>query len=156
MNIDKAFVELRAAFPRVRWVLRPTCVSAYRDDGNLLLLVAPQDDSWIANCATGWVSAQAPNPVSAVRAWLAAQPTAAFYPEPSSGETEEYAGWIAIGSRRDYGLCRDFGPGMEWESKQSAADGLDYHCDEARFHRFVIRVPAPVDPPVLVGEVSDV
>lgn len=154
MDIDKALAELRAAFPRVDFVIRGEWIYS---DANA---VHPHyEDPSLWACHGRFTSddlCTSEDPVSAVRAWLAAQPTATFYPEAPSGETEEYAGWIAIGSRRDYGLCRDFGPGMEWESKQSAADGLDHHCDEARFHRFVIRVPAPVDPPVLVGEVSDV
>jgi hypothetical protein len=155
MDINKALAELRAAFPRVTWLRVSSWGIEARASGRLVATVKKSEKAWVcADYTSGEVVDT--DPVSAVRAWLAAQPTATFYPEAPSGETEEYAGWIAIGSRRDYGLCRDFGPGMEWESKQSAADGLDHHCDEARFHRFVIRVPAPVDPPVLVGEVSDV
>lgn len=147
MDIDKALAELRAAFPRVGWTATEDEPGTFSIHGGAAYLW-PTMGHWYCN------NAVAADPVSAVRAWLAAQPTAAFYPEPPSGETEEYAGWIAIGSRHDYGLCRDLGPGMEWESKQSAADGLDHHCDEPRFHRFVVRVPLPVDPPVLVGEVE--
>lgn len=156
MDINKALAELRAAFPRVRWVLRPTCVSAYRDDGNLLLLVAPQDDSWIANCATGWVSAQAPNPVSAVRAWLAAQPTAVFYSEFSSGKTMEIRG-VAVVQGESWSLAGWNGGNLS--NMQAAAwDGMNPAPKDEAFapiyYPVVIPVPLPVDPPVLVGKVE--
>lgn len=158
MDINKALAELRAAFPRVRWVLRPTCVSAYRDDGNLLLLVAPQDDSWIANCATGWVSAQAPNPVSAVRAWLAAQPTAAFYPEPQNGKTVKVNGWVAVASDGEAAFC---GTTRDGDNTRGLAVHRLERMTDIRVQDFcvlpaVIHVPLPVDPPMLVGEVPDV
>ena len=146
MDLNEALAALRGAFPRVGWTATEDEPGSWTIRGGGLMI-------W--NYSAGWMCQDkvAPTPLLSVRAWLAAQPTAMFYPEVQGGETEEYAGWIAIGSRKDYGLSRDLGEGLEWESKQTAADGLDHHCDESRFHRFVVRVPVPVEPPVLVGEV---
>lgn len=148
MDIDKALAELRAAFPRVGWTATEDEPGSWTIKGGGLLI-------W--NFAEGWMCHDrvAPTPLLGVRAWLAAQPTAAFYPEPSSGEVVEVKGWVAFNDANDYAFAPDGGAGNEWESRQDAIDGLLHHGDPI-VHAFTLRVPLPVDPPVLVGEVFDV
>ena len=137
MDIDKALAELRAAFPRVAWTAREDGPGSWDIKGGGLL---------IFNFSGGWTCQDkvAATPLLAVRAWIAAQPTAAFYPEAPSGETVEVRGWASVSASGETALCN---------SPIAARAYLD---DVVAVYPVVIRVPVPVDPPVLVGEVSDV
>ena len=146
MDIDKALAELRAAFPRVEWTATEDEPGDFNIHGGPLFLWSTMGHWYCNNAVEG-------DPVSAVRAWLTAQPTAAFYPEPPSGETVEVRGWVAVNDADDYAFAPDGGPGDEWDARQDAIDGLRHHGDPI-VHRFTLRVPLPVEPPVLVGEVE--
>ena len=149
MDINEALSALRGAFPRVSWTGEPFAGSSIMIVGRYAhhpsVVVLGGDDEWRCDGAPGKC------PVSAVRAWLAAQPTAAFYPEAQGGETVQIKGWVAFNDANDYAFAPDGGAGNEWESRQDAIDGLLHHGDPI-VHAFTLRVPVPVEPPVLVGE----
>ncbi len=155
MDINEALAALRGAFPRVGWVLDDEfgyIFAAGARNRVIVWVMHMEDGAWSAEGGK-LPHVKAPNPVSAVRAWLAAQPTAAFYPEVQGGETVQIKGWVAFNDANDYTFAPDGGAGNEWESRQDAIDGLLHHGDPI-VHAFTLRVPVPVEPPVLVGEVE--
>jgi len=137
MDTNNALAELRAAFPRVGWTATEDEPGSWTIKGGGLLI-------W--NFAEGWMCHDrvAPTPLLGVRAWLAAQPTAAFYSEAPGGKTVEARGFVSVNTRRETVVC------------DSEAGARAYLDDVVAVYPIVIRVPVPVDPPVLVGEVSDV
>lgn len=143
MDINKALAELRAAFPRVTWLRVSSWGIEGRANGRLVATVKKSEKAWVcADHASGEVVDT--DPVSAVRAWLAAQPTAAFYSEAPGGKTVEARGFVSVNTRRETVVC------------DSEAGARAYLDDVVAVYPIVIRVPVPVDPPVLVGEVFDV
>ena len=147
---EQALAELREAFPGVTWeqvteadIDWPVIVGGgvvLEDCGDMYT-----DGQWQAATDGDIDSAiRADSPVAAVRAWLAAQPTAAFYSEAPGGKTVEARGFVSVNTRRETVVC------------DSEAGARAYLDDVVAVYPIVIRVPVPVDPPVLVGEVSDV
>lgn len=151
MDINEALAELRGAFPRVTWV--PHVDAEDPDDYALFgagVMVWRLNDGWVTGTA-----APEPDPVSAVRAWLAAQPTAVFYPEAPSGEVVEVRGVVAVSKSGAYCLTGWSGALSDevMEDATEQAEALVAPAEPVVYHPVVIRVPVPVEPPVLVGEV---
>lgn len=161
MDLNEALAALRVAFPRVGWVLDDEfgyIFAAGFHNATIVAVLPPAEDGlWDAGVGSG-LHLKSPDPVSAVRAWLAAQPTAVFYPAPPSGETVEVRGCTAVdkdGAYAVYGssLAGDNVRGITLFhlSKVSLAAAGD-----VTVRAFTLRVPVPVEPPVLMGEVTDV
>lgn len=153
MDINEALAELRGAFPKVSWTGEPFAGSSIMIVGRYAhhpsVVVLGGDDEWRCDGAPGRC------PVSAVRAWLAAQPTAAFYPEVQGGETVEVRGGVAVSKSGAYCLTGWSGA-LADEVMEDATEQVEARVAPAEpvvYHPVVIRVPVPVEPPVLVGEV---
>jgi len=165
MDTNNALAELRAAFPRVIFACNVDNIQILNNAGDVVAgIVRWHTGEWVCH-GQGVLThghGDGPDPVSAVRAWLADQPTAAFYPEPSSGKTMEVRGFVVVNAAGEY-HARGASWGTyegEWGAR-NAEETFDVNCEDALSRRsnaipFTIRVPVPVDPPVLVGEVSDV
>ncbi len=153
MDINEALAELRAAFQRVGWTATEDEPGSWAIRGGGLMI-------W--NFSAGWMcqDKMAPTPLLAVRAWLAAQPTAAFYPEAPSAALTECHGTLVMRSSGAWAMVGISGSASGLPSTATMAGDL---AGDADIHRpdsyvcgvypVVVRVPVPVEPPVLVGEV---
>ena len=151
MDINEALSALRAAFPRVTWTATEDEPGDFNIHGGPLFLWSTMGHWYCNNAVKG-------DPVSAVRAWLAAQPTAAFYPAPPSGETVGVRGFVVVNAAGEY-----YAEAGAWSADKGAArqaEAAFSDCIEDEDARrspalpFTLRVPLPVEPPALVGEVQ--
>lgn len=150
MDINESLAQLRAAFPRVTWTAKEDEPGSWTIRGGPVMV-------W--NYSEGWrcdAAGPSPTPLFAVRAWLASQPTAAFYPKTPSGETVEVRGWVAVSSDGEAAFC---GTTRDGDNTRGLAIHRLERMTDIRVQDFhvapvIVCVPVPAEPPALVGEVA--
>lgn len=155
-TINEALVELRERWPGVEWTKRGNDELGEirgRVGMSTLMLVETLSDSegWTAcggeRIRGGEYGATASEAVAKV---IASHPLQAFLPSKPQGETVEVRGWVGIHRNGKDWKIHSFSTDTSEESRADCLMG-----DGSTAHRFILHVPRPTEPEVLIGEVVD-